>query len=385
MAWENFQHEYPYLQLIHKVLGGATIPSGKELRVSFAFKNEHGDSWTHYGAQASHELLTGSLVSYGSSEANAQTNYWNVTLRNGKFLATLPNIFLAKYARMYVETGEGVSIHEWRSAQYFMADEIVTGELLISNLLASAAPLITVEKDGNVKIQIGNFTGSRYGLVGYDDSSNVIFELSDNQRIISGWALGRYTFTSDSGEVGLNSEVSGGTDWRFWAGHATPGSAPFRVDSAGNLYATQANITGTIIAGEIHIPNVDVTASSFHVDNDGDTWWGCTESDFQSDVNNAVAYILKSGAAKFQNIILQGSVGIGYTNTDSFTINYDGDDIDASLIINRTTGGSMHLTWNGSLAQLNRPFKPTDLIINQISASEPGTTFAGLVWLDPSS
>ncbi len=70
------------------------------------------------------------------------------------------------------------------------------------------------------------------------------------------------------------------------------------------------------------------------------------------------------------------------TNSDSFTINLDGTDVDAALIINRTTGGSMQLTWNGVLAQLNQPFKPVDLGINRISASEPSPTFSGMVWLD---
>ena len=63
---------------------------------------------------------------------------------------------------------------------------------------------------------------------------------------IGGWVIGTYTLTADSGAVGLSSEATAGTDWRIWAGHATPASAPFRVDESGNMVAAQATITGGI-------------------------------------------------------------------------------------------------------------------------------------------
>jgi hypothetical protein len=65
---------------------------------------------------------------------------------------------------------------------------------------------------------------------------------------VGGFEIGVYTLISDNGQVGLNSEVTAGTDWRFWAGNATRASAPFRVDSDGNLVASSATITGTITA-----------------------------------------------------------------------------------------------------------------------------------------
>lgn len=75
---------------------------------------------------------------------------------------------------------------------------------------------------------------------------------------IGGWIIGTHTLTADSGAVGLNSEATGGVDWRIWAGHATPGSAPFRVDESGNLVASSANITGTIDANAGHLGSLDV-------------------------------------------------------------------------------------------------------------------------------
>jgi len=37
------------------------------------------------------------------------------------------------------------------------------------------------------------------------------------------------------------------TTWRIYAGHNTPASAPFRVDQAGNLYATSATVNGALV------------------------------------------------------------------------------------------------------------------------------------------
>lgn len=70
---------------------------------------------------------------------------------------------------------------------------------------------------------------------------------------VGGMSITATEIKTSDGLVGLSSAVTGGTDWRFWAGHATPGSAPFRVDENGKLYATGVIISGAITAttGEI--------------------------------------------------------------------------------------------------------------------------------------
>jgi hypothetical protein len=64
---------------------------------------------------------------------------------------------------------------------------------------------------------------------------------------VGGWTLAATSLTSGSGAntVGLDS---GGTNPAFYAGSATPGSAPFRVTTAGALTATGATISGAITA-----------------------------------------------------------------------------------------------------------------------------------------
>lgn len=65
---------------------------------------------------------------------------------------------------------------------------------------------------------------------------------------IGGWVIGTNDIKDVAGVVGLSSLVTAGDDIRFWAGHATPASAPFRLTEAGALVATSATITGDITA-----------------------------------------------------------------------------------------------------------------------------------------
>ena len=64
---------------------------------------------------------------------------------------------------------------------------------------------------------------------------------------IGGWTLGATSLTAGSGATTTGID-SGGTNPAFYAGAATPGSAPFRVTQAGALVATSATITGAITA-----------------------------------------------------------------------------------------------------------------------------------------
>lgn len=74
-------------------------------------------------------------------------------------------------------------------------------------------------------------------------------------------------------------------------------------------------IEGGVTVDELHIPDQDTTANSFHVNTNGDAWWGATESDFNTDNDNAAAYVLKDGTAKFKsNTTLEDA-----TIVDNFT------------------------------------------------------------------
>ncbi len=65
---------------------------------------------------------------------------------------------------------------------------------------------------------------------------------------IGGFSIGATYVQDAAGTTGISSAVTGGDDIRFWAGHTTMASAPFRVTEAGALTATSATITGAITA-----------------------------------------------------------------------------------------------------------------------------------------
>ena len=67
-------------------------------------------------------------------------------------------------------------------------------------------------------------------------------------------SIGGFTISSGKlvGNGGNGVGMSGnGDDWAFWAGSNTGGNAPFHVGHEGNLFATQANISGTITGSTI--------------------------------------------------------------------------------------------------------------------------------------
>jgi len=78
---------------------------------------------------------------------------------------------------------------------------------------------------------------------------------------IGGWTINTTSITDTAGTVGLSSAITVGDDIRFWAGHATPASAPFKVTEAGVLTATSGTIGGWTL-GSTSLTGTGVTLSS---------------------------------------------------------------------------------------------------------------------------
>lgn len=91
--------------------------------------------------------------------------------------------------------------------------------------------------------------------------------------------------TVQDGYLQSSNFVSGSAGWQL-----TPTSAELNVSTAVN---------------SLDIPDTS-TANSFHVESDGDTFWGATPASFTSSNDNALAYVLKTGIAKFQNVTIAG-------------------------------------------------------------------------------
>lgn len=126
-----------------------------------------------------------------------------------------------------------------------------------------------------------------------------------------------------------------GTGW--WLGHDGSDYKFFIGNSTGNKITwdgTTLSITGSLIAGDIHIPDL-TTANSFHTNTGGNSWWGCNVADFNTDNNNAIAYVLNTGVVKFQS----GTVG-GWTLSTTTLASGTNVVLDASnkaISINSTT------------------------------------------------
>lgn len=71
------------------------------------------------------------------------------------------------------------------------------------------------------------------------------------------------------------------------------------------------------------------------------------------------------------------------TEASNFLINKNNLDVDSTLTLGRTTGGTASVVWNGSYVYCSKPFKPVQLGINNISVTEPTETFAGQLWVTP--
>lgn len=170
---------------------------------------------------------------------------------------------------------------------------------------------------------------------------------------------------SSSGRIVGNLEIGGGylqsenyvsstSGWRL-----SPDTAEFNVST---------------ILTSLDIPDT-TTANSFHVESDGDTFWGANNADFTSDNDNANAFVLKTGVAKFQSITLSGSVAISGIAND---VNTDISILTAShdLVFSSTDADTV--SWaSGTITLSNgRTFS--------IDAGNTGNMVARtLIYLDP--
>jgi hypothetical protein len=93
--------------------------------------------------------------------------------------------------------------------------------------------------------------GNEESSVSWNNSTlNVTGEITATSGTIGGFTIGATSLTAGSGSSSVG--LAPGT-FPFYAGSATPASAPFRVNTAGALTATGATITGAITATTINV------------------------------------------------------------------------------------------------------------------------------------
>ena len=110
--------------------------------------------------------------------------------------------------------------------------------------------VVIARMTGNVMIEDGAITASKISAGAVTADKISVTDLSALNASIGGFSMysGKLVGTGGNG-VGMSGN---GDDWAFWAGSNTGGNAPFHVGHEGNLYATQAYITGTITSSTIN-------------------------------------------------------------------------------------------------------------------------------------
>ena len=146
------------------------------------------------------------------------------------------------------------------TANKLTAGTIDASVITVTNLIVGTNVAIgTAEDAAGVTTIVGNTV-----TTGYVDALEIT-------------ALGAVTAGSLSGvtmSIGAANAIFKADANGIYLGHATFASAPFSVDMAGALIATNAAISGAITASTIDIGGDD--ASSFHVDTGGGIWSGAS-------------------------------------------------------------------------------------------------------------
>lgn len=110
-------------------------------------------------------------------------------------------------------------------------------------------------QDGSVMMSLGSNNSASIGdsgnINGWTFTAGSKFGVTKNGAMyatsgkIGGFNIDSTYLQSSDNTVGLSASAS---DWAFWAGGATTSNAKFRVNHAGQLWATSATITGNITA-----------------------------------------------------------------------------------------------------------------------------------------
>lgn len=130
------------------------------------------------------------------------------------------------------------------------AAKIKSGEVTSDKIAANA---ITSDKITTNNIEGTNgWINLRSGTFKYNDGA---LAWDGSTMKIGGFKISKYKIINDA--IGICSTA--GQEWAFWAGASSGGNAPFRVGHNGSLYASNANITGTINARSLY--NITVPKS----------------------------------------------------------------------------------------------------------------------------
>lgn len=183
---------------------------------------------------------------------------------------------------------------------YINGGNIYTGTVTANAIAANAitSDKISAGAITAAKITTDNISGTngwinlRSGTFKYNDGA---LAWDGSTMTIGGFKISKYKITNDA--IGICS--TSGQEWAFWAGASSGGNAPFHVGHAGQLYASNANITGTINASSL-------TAKQYYKIYDSD---GKNERTFVSWSGSMLSFglVSQNGSNEAEIQILPGS------------------------------------------------------------------------------
>lgn len=168
-----------------------------------------------------------------------------------------------------------------------------TGWVVAANTIKDVAGLVglsnVVTGGDDIRFWAGNTTPSSASFrvtesgALFASSATITGAITATSGAIGGWVVNATSIKDVAGLVGLSSAVTGGDDYRFWAGHVTPASAPFSVTEAGVLKATSGTIGGNTLGTNF------ISSTSFVSGPLGSGW-----------------RIQSNGSAEFQDVAVRG-------------------------------------------------------------------------------
>lgn len=202
-----------------------------------------------------------------------------------------------------------------------------------------------LENSGTIRMNVAPDKGDTYIVAGLDD--------------------GDFSNTGGNNGFIIGIDDSDSDTVKFYFGNATDYIS---------FDGTNVAISGTLEAGSIHIPDQDSTANSFHVESDGDTWWGVTQTDWTADNDNAPAYVKADGTAKFDNATITGSVTATSGAIGGWTINANSitDTAGTVGLSSAVTVGDDIRFWAGNATPASAPFYVTEAGVLTASSGTVG-------------
>lgn len=248
----------------------------------------------------------------------------------------------------------------------FFSGRIVSGSGKIGNWNIGTDSLYVPNKTG-ISSNTGKFAfwaGESNNKNGASDT-NAVFRVGHNGVLIAtnatitgsitatSGAIGSFTLDStylqsSDKTVGLSATAS---DWAFWAGGTNTNNAKFRVNHAGQLWATSATITGNITATSGTIGNCSIENGTLSITNANSTY-ATFNGDGKTNDYFHIATIKITGSCIDRAMVIGAqSRGYGYSEINVQFINANNADPGLNFF-NQTGRGDWYIkktatsTWN---------------------------------------